>query len=225
MTEQRQPIGEEMITKVMQYCDGTLGKEEADKVARQIAADPALQELADDLTGGARIARQSMAIMDNQPVPLTLARAISGGGIAARSTSPSPFFRNQIAAALVGLLLGGAAMGIWSSAQQEEGLRLAGAKLPSAETGNAAPAVTDSFRAALLAALNAGPEAHTQSYRIVNQAGSQDEIRVVDWFQLAAGTSCAEFQRAQDGSATSNGVACRRRDGGWEMILLPNPAP
>jgi hypothetical protein len=232
MTEIRQPIGEEMIIRVMQYCDGTLPAEEAELVARQIAADPALQALAEDFRTSADAARDTMAAFDNRPVPFAMARAIATAPQAeARSTSPRPsFIHSQVAAALFGLLLGAGVLGIWSASQRtDDGLRLAGAKSDGGDMAEEALTVdaahAAAFRTALLSALNDGPEAPARAVEFGDQTSGQGQVKVLNWFKLASGTSCAEFEQAENGTTTGSGVACRREDGGWEVIVLPRTAP
>ena len=232
MTEIRQPIGEEMIIRVMQYCDGKLPAEEAELVARQIAADPDLQALAEDFRISAEAARDTMAAFDNRPVPFAMARAIATAPqTGARSTSPRPSFRHsQIAAALFGLFLGAGILGIWSASQPaEDGLRLAGAKSGGDDMGEEALAAdaahAAAFRTALLSALNAGPEAPVRAVEFGDQTSGQGQVKVLNWFKLASGTPCAEFEQAENGTPTGSGVACRREDGGWEVIVLPRTVP
>ena len=232
MTEIQQPIGEEMIIRVMQYCDGTLPADEAEIVARQIAADPDLQALAEDFRTSADAARDTMAAFDNRPVPFAMARAIATAPQAeARSTSPRPsFFHSQVAAAMFGLFLGAGILGIWSVSQPaEQGLRLAGAKSGGDDMGEEALAAdaahAAAFRTALLSALNAGPDAPARAVEFGDQTSGQGQVKVLNWFKLASGTPCAEFEQAENGAATGGGVACRRKDGGWEVIVLPQTAP
>jgi hypothetical protein len=160
---------------------------------------------------------------------LPLARAIATAPAAEmRPSSPRPFFRSQLAAALLGLLLGAGILGIWSASQHEEGLRLAGVKSDGGSPeGNADADVINSsaFRSALHSALSAGPSAPTQPFAVDDQTSGQAQVTVVSWFNLAAGTSCAEFKLMQSGAADSNGLACRRDDGGWEIMALPRTAP
>ncbi|WP_374655535.1 hypothetical protein [Dongia sp.] len=223
MTESRQSIGEEMIIRVMQYCDGALDASEAEAMAREIAADPALQELANDFAASARAARDTMAVFGDQPIPLALARTVaSASRPEARSTSPAPALRRQVAAALIGAILGAGILGIWSAGRQDEGLRLAGTKNVGTDTSADGAMSSTAFRSTLFMALNAGPQAHTRSFKIADQSTGGGELSVIRWFELAAGTSCAEFQYVEDEAATGSGIACRREDGGWDVIALPH---
>jgi hypothetical protein len=212
MTEQSQQIGDDMMIRVMQYCDGVLPPAEADEVARAIAADPALQTLANDLTAGAQIARDTMAAFERQPVPLALARAVA---TAPKLPTAQPWYRSQIAAAVMGLVVGAGALGIWSAHDETDGMRLAGAT-PADE----AMAPTG-FRVALLSALEAGPALTTHSYIMADQGNVQGEVSVLRWFELASGASCAEFNQVESGNMLAGGLACRNADG-WEIVTIPS---
>lgn len=234
MSQNNEQIGEGMLTRIMQYCDGTLDPQAAAIVAREIAADPTLQALADDLTLGADAARDAFAPLANQPVPLALARNI----IDSRSTSPQRSFQRsfravlhgRVAAAILGLVLGAASIGLWLSNAEPEGLRLAGV---GSQSDGAAP--SDAFRAALLTVLNAQPDLATRSYALPDQAADQTagqsagqsagqgSVSVIRWFQLASGISCAEFTQEQPAATAASGIACHRADGGWEVISFAAP--
>jgi hypothetical protein len=215
MSENPQPIGEEMLTRVMQYCDGVLDEHETEIVAREIAADPALQVLARDLALGASAACEALAPVINQPVPLALARSITS----ARSTSPRPYDRpafRQVAAAVVGLLIGAAAIGLWPAPESEEGLRLAGSNRQIDGQFN-----SSAFRSALGSVLGAKPALVSRSFALEDPAMGQGSVSVIRWFELASGTACAEFRLDQPTELLASGVACQLSDGGWEMITLP----
>ena len=215
MSENPQPIGEEMLTRVMQYCDGVLDERETEIVARQIAASPALQVLAKDLTNGASAAREALAPVINQPVPLALARSIAS----ARSTNPRPYDKpmfRQAAAALVGLVIGAAAIGLWSTPEGNEGLRLASADHQIDDQLD-----SSAFRSALVSMLSAKPALTSRSFALGDAAMGQGSVSVIRWFELASGTACAEFRLDQPTELLASGVACRLKDGGWELMMLP----
>lgn len=212
MTEQSQQIGDDMMIRVMQYCDGVLPPVEADKVAREIAADPALQTLANDLKRGGEAARETLAVIERQPVPLALARAVAG---AAKAPATQPWYRGQVAAALVGLFVGAGVLGMWSAAHEADGMRLAGA---NSTDESMAP---EGFRVALLSALEAGPALTTHSYVMADQGNAQGEVSVLRWFDLATGASCAEFNQVESTHVLAGGVACRNADG-WEIVTIPS---
>lgn len=212
MTEQSQQIGDDMMIRVMQYCDGVLPPAEADAVAREIAADPALQALAQDLTAGGRAAHDTMAVFERQPVPLALARAVA---TAPQAPAAQPWYRSQIAAALIGLVVGAGVLGIWSARDQADGMRLAGA-----QQNDEAMSPTG-FRVALLSGLEAGPALTTHSYVMTDQGNARGEVSVLRWFDLASGASCAEFNQVQAGQVLAGGLACRKADG-WEIVTIPS---
>jgi surface antigen len=212
MTEQSQQIGDDMMIRVMQYCDGALPPAEAEQVAREIAADPSLQTLANDLKRGAETARDAMAVIERQPVPFALARAVAG---AANAPAAQPWYRGQVAAAAIGLLVGAGVLGIWSASHETDGMRLAGAK-PTDEA--MAP---NGFRVALLSALEAGPALTTHSYVLADQGNVQGEVSVLRWFDLATGATCAEFNQVESARVLAGGLACRNADG-WEIVTIPS---
>ncbi|MBI2254045.1 MAG: hypothetical protein HYU58_05455 [Proteobacteria bacterium] len=212
MAEQSQQIGDEMMIRVMQYCDGALPSDQADQVARQIAADPALQTLADDLKAGAQVARDTMSVFERQPVPLALARAVTAP---AKAPAGQPWYRGQVAAAILGLVIGAGALGIWSARQDANGMRLAGAV---AVDEAAAPT---GFRIALLSALEAEPALTSHSYVMPDQGDEQGQVSVLRWFDLATGARCAEFNQAESGHVLAGGLACRNADG-WEIVTIPS---
>jgi hypothetical protein len=212
MTEQSQQIGDDMMIRVMQYCDGVLPPAEAERVAREIAADPALQALANDLTAGAQVARDTMAAFERQPVPLALARAVAN---APKAPAAQPWYRSQIAAAVMGLVVGAGALGIWSAREETGGMRLAGV----AQTDEAMSPT--GFRVALLSGLEAGPALTTHSYVMRDQGNVQGEVSVLRWFDLASGASCAEFNQIEAEHVLAGGIACRNADG-WEIVTIPS---
>lgn len=216
MSDTDQQIGEEMLTRVMQYCDGALDAHDAEGVAREIAASTSLQALAADLKLGANAAREVMGPLVNQPVPIALARSIVAAPAAPGRGVFHRVIRSQIAAILVGLLIGAAVMGLWSTANRQEGLRLAGSSIQENDT-----LFSSEFRAALLSALRAQPALAKRSFALPDQAGAQGTVSVIKWFDLSTGTTCAEFTQEQPSGIVASGIACQRSDGGWELIALP----
>ena len=94
MNQNSDKIGDEMMERVMQYCDGALPPDEMARMRADIAADPALQALAADLTRGAGLAREALSGIINDPVPLHLARTIITAPDPAAARRPSPrYFR------------------------------------------------------------------------------------------------------------------------------------
>lgn len=215
MSDNHKQIGDEMLTRVMQYCDGTLDPKEAALVAQQIANDAELQALADDLRLGASAVRDVMAVLTNLPVPIALARSTSPAPTAHRTFGKvTSLLRHQAAAAVVGLVVGAAAIGFWSASQHEAGLRLASSP-EERELFSAAS------RAALLSSLSAKPELVNTPFNLPGQTGAQGTISVVRWFDLATGASCAEFAQIQPVGIVASGIACQRTDGSWDLIALP----
>ncbi|WP_374371146.1 hypothetical protein [Dongia sp.] len=221
MTVNSEQIGDDMIERVMQYCDGKLKPAEMAQVAAEIAANPDLQKLAADLTRGASLAREAFSGIINDPVPLHLARAITQAPEPAqerpnRKPGVISSMPRQVAAALIGLLIGGAVIGLWSSRQDSnDGLRLAG--LP--EAGSYSP----EFKAALADLLTTPGSARTQKYVVDPASGNEAEISVVTWFKLSDGSTCAEFRQDAPTASPAHGLACQRDTGAWD-IMMRSPA-
>ena len=216
MTEQHQEIGDDMMVKVMQYCDGTLSPQEAADVARAIESDPALQALAADFAAGADLAKETMGVLDNAPVPFALARSIVAPAASPQRGIVREFLHGRVAAAVLGIALGAAGLGMLSSLnQRDEGLRLAGAEAPH-EDG-----LSNEFRGALFAALQAKPALTAHSYVLVDEGSMKEgQVTVLRWFDLATGASCAEFSQQEAGQAIAGGVACQGKQG-WEIVAVP----
>lgn len=208
-------IGDEMIERVMQYCDGMLAPDEMARMQAEIAADPALQALAADLTRGASRAREAISGIINDPVPLHLARTIISApeplNIRRSSWTSLP---RQAAAVVIGLLIGGGTMGLWSSQEAaDQGLRLAGI---NSESETYSPA----FKATLADLLGTPGALRSQSYAVENSAaGNQASITMVAWFKLTDGSTCAEFRQDVPAATPGSGVACQRPNGAWDVMM------
>lgn len=215
MSVNNDKIGDEMIERVMQYCDGMLAPEDTARMRAEIAADPALQALAADLTRGASRAREALSGIINDPVPLQLARTI----VAAPEPGNLPWFSRsslprQAAAIVIGLLIGGTAMGLWSSEKNaDHGLRLAGI---NSDSESYSPA----FKATLADLLGTPGALRSQSYALEDSAaGNQAAITMVAWFKLTDGSTCAEFRQDFPAAAPGSGVACQRPNGAWDVMM------
>lgn len=221
MTGIEQQIGDEMIERIMRYCDGTLPPDEAARVADEIAADPLLQQLAQDLTTGANLARETMSGLMNDPVPLHLARTIveAPEPLQSHSRHHRWFSAREAAAAMVGLLLGGAAIGLlaqWPG--QDAGLRLA--SLPEA---SGTDIQSGAMKSALMGLLQTPGEIRTQSYQDSDHLNQIASVSLVSWFQMADGSDCAEFHVRRGQSDRTAGFACQR-DGRWDIVMLQDAA-
>ncbi|WP_374384151.1 hypothetical protein [Dongia sp.] len=215
MTDQLQEIGDDMMVKVMQYCDGTLSPQDAADVARAIEADPALQALAADFAAGADLAKQTMGVLDKQPVPFALARSIVAPATTPQRGIVREFLHGRLAAAIMGIAVGAAALGMLSSFDRsDDGMRLAGAEAPHDD------GFSNEFRGALFAALQAKPALTAHSYVLVDEGNMEGRVSVLRWFDLASGATCAEFNQEEAGQVLAGGVACQSKQG-WEIVTVP----
>lgn len=225
MTSNEQQIGDDVIERIMQYCDGTLSPGEAARVAREIGADPKLQQLADDLARGSNLARETMSGLMKDPVPLQLARAIATAPDPAAPSPQRPWFvtMREAAAVLAGVLIGAAAIGFYQSGEQQEaGLRLA--SLPETMENQAAGSVTSAaMKSSLMALLQTPGQLRTLSYKDSTELNKIATISLVSWFQMSDGSDCAEFRVQNDSSDASYGFACQR-GGRWDVVMLQDVA-
>jgi hypothetical protein len=195
----------------MQYCDGVLPAREAALVAEEIARDPDAARLAAEMSAGADAARTAWSKFDSGPVPIELARRV-----AQSARAPMPVPRRQaidwrIAASLVvGVGLG--VLGLLMAQQGgEQGLRLAGSDRVQATVEGADP----SWQPALMTALAKDPETTSVSF---GASGTEKTVKVARWFDTATGMRCAEFAKSTSGTVNAGGIACRKPDGGWDVI-------
>lgn len=197
---------EERMIRIMQYCDGVLPAREAALVAEEIARDPEAARLAAELSSGADNARLAWGNIDADPVPLELARRVTQ---AARGVTgnPKPIAADwRMAAALVvGVALG--MLGL-SMAQHgaDQGLRLAGSDQAASDT---------SWQPALMSVLAKDPETASVAF------GNENTVSVARWFDTATGLRCAEFAQSSAGAVTAGGIACKKAEGGWDIIEQP----
>lgn len=196
---------EARMIRIMRYCDGDLPPQEAAAVAQEIAADPASADLVESFALGDAAARSAWAELESGPVPLAMARRVSEAAHkrpALAMSTAAPSWR-MAAAIMVGLAMG--ALGMMLIGRGEDhGLRLAGTEAPGADAV---------WRPALVAALRQDPALGSISF---GQDG-KDSIAIVRWFDTASAMRCAEYTLSR-GAAHGGGIACRRGDGGWDVI-------
>jgi hypothetical protein len=202
------------MIRIMQYCDGVLPAREAALVAEDIARDPEAAQLAAELSSGANAARVAWGNVDSEPVPFDLARRVTQSArrpIQAARTGTADW---RMAAALVV----GAALGMLGLlvAQHggEEGLRLAGA-----DNGLAGDAADSVWQPVLMSLLAKDPEASRATFSVAS--GAENEVSIARWFNTEAGLRCAEFSKSTAGAVTAGGIACKKPDGGWDVIEQP----
>jgi hypothetical protein len=210
------PAEEERMIRIMQYCDGVLPAREAALVADEIARDPEAARLAAEMSAGADSARAAWGSFDTGPVPFELARRVTQSArepVRARRVPTTLDWR--IAASLVvGVALG--TLGLLAVQQGgEQGLRLAG----SDKVQNDVQVSDSSWQPALVGALAKDPE--TGSVTFSNASGAENTVNVARWFNTVAGLRCAEFAKSSAGAVTAGGIACRKPDGGWDVIEQP----
>jgi anti-sigma factor RsiW len=210
------PAEEERMIRIMQYCDGVLPAREAALVAEEIARDPEAARLAQEMSSGASAARAAWGKFDSGPVPFALARRVT-------QTARTPIPVRRIAAAdwriaaalLVGIAVG--ALGLLLARQGgDQGLRLAGSDRGEIAGQTVADA---SWQPALMSALAKDPENASVTFSAAS--GAENTVSVARWFNTAAGLRCAEFAKSTAGAVTAGGIACRKSDGGWDVIEQP----
>jgi hypothetical protein len=205
------------MTRIMQYCDRTLSPREAAEVAAEIARDPEAARLAAQISAGATAAQSAWAELAAGPVPLDLARKVTQAARAPARGNMHPTTTadwRMAAALLVGLALG--ALGLMLLQRgSDQGLRLAGLE---PQPGAKAEQV---WMPALLTALQKEPEHARVAFSTTG--GAAGAIAVTRWFDTANGMPngmhCAEFVTSMPGTTDTGGVACRKRDGGWDLIV------
>lgn len=192
---------EARMVRIMRYRDGRLTPQEAEAVAVEIAADPAAAALADSFSVGDDAARSAWSELESGPVPLALARRVAEAAKARPRMAPMVANRRAAAAVLVGLVLGAAAT-VLLQHSSDQGLRPAG--LPA----NGADAA---WRPALVSALRQEPALAEVAF-----ADGKSRVAIARWFDTASAMRCAEYTLS--GDVKGGGVACRRSDGGWDVI-------
>lgn len=200
--EEDETIDAEMearMIRLMRYRDGRLSPQEAEAVAAEIAADPEAAALAESFAVGDEAARAAWAELESGPVPLALARQVTEAARARPAAMPAFAGWRAAAAVVVGLALGVTGM-IVLQHPGDHGLRPAGV-----EGGDS------SWKPALVTALGQDP-AMTE----VASADGKAHVAIIRWFDTASALRCAEYKIS--GDTTGGGIACRRRDGGWDVI-------
>jgi anti-sigma factor RsiW len=196
---------EERMIRIMQYCDGVLPAREAAVVADEIARDPEAARLAAEMSAGAKAARSAWGDVDAGPVPFDLARRVTQS--ARRPVQVPQKIDWKIAAALV-LGVGLGMVGLLLAQHDDAGLRLAGTEHESTVQGS-----DPAWQPALMTALAKDPETAQVAFGTGDSA-----VNVARWFDTAAGLHCAEFARTNAGAVTGGGIACKKPDGGWDVI-------
>jgi hypothetical protein len=206
---------EERMIRIMQYCDGVLPAREAALVAEEIARDPEAARLAAEMSAGANAARAAWGDFDSGPVPFELARRVTQTArepVPGRRATAAVDWR-MAASLVVGIALGMLALLV--AQHGDQGLRLAG----SDRLQNDSQVAQSEWQPALMSALAKDPE--TASVAFSTASGAASAIEVARWFDTAAGLRCAEFARSTSGTVTAGGIACRKPDGGWDVIEQP----
>jgi anti-sigma factor RsiW len=194
---------EARLIRIMRYRDGRLTPHEAEAVAAELAADPEAAEIAESFGVGDAAARSAWADLESGPVPLALARRVTE--VARVRPMALPGFTGWRAAAAVVISLSvGAAAVVLMQHDGRPGLRLAGVEGGSASD----PA----WKSALATVLRQEP-----ALAEVGFADGKASVAITRWFDTATAMRCAEYRIAGE-VAKGGGIACRRRDGGWDVI-------
>jgi len=196
---------EARMIRIMQYCDGVLSPREAALIADEIARDPEAARLAAEFSASAEAARVAWGSLESGPVPFDLARRVTQ---AARRPAPRSFVINwRIAASFaVGAVM--ATLGLLLMQRGDDaGLRLAGVDSMVSE---------QAWMPALVAALGKDPA--TVRVTFGGASGTENAISIARWFDTSAGLHCAEFAQTTAGATATGGIACKKPDGGWDVI-------
>jgi anti-sigma factor RsiW len=190
---------EARLIRIMRYHDGRLNPREAEAVAAEIAADPEAAALAEDFVTGDAAARSAWAELESGPVPLALARRVTEAARARPTMIPKLTGWRAAAAVVFILALGAGAMLLAQPSGHD--LRLAGVE------GAGDPA----WKPALVAALGQEPALAEVAF-----AEGKGRVAIARWFDTASAMRCAEYTIS--GDAAKGGIACRRHDGGWDVL-------
>ena len=205
---------EERMIRIMQYCDGTLSAREAALVADEIARDPEAARLAAELSSGAEMARSAWGDVDSSPVPFALARRVTQSARQpVRSRTRFNLDWRVAASFAAGIALG--MLGLLLSQHDDAGLRLAGVDR-STNTTSSAQSSDPSWQPALMTALAKDPEKTQIAFG--GASGTENAVRVARWFDTATGLHCAEFAKTMGDHPATGGIACKKPDGGWDVI-------
>jgi anti-sigma factor RsiW len=191
---------EAQMIRIMNYRDGRLSPQEAAAVAAEIASDPAAAELAEAFAVGDAAARSAWADLESGPVPLGLARRVTEAARARPVAAPMLSGWRAAAAVVVALCLGVAATALM---QRDHGLRLAGLDTAGADAA---------WKPALVTALGQDPALAEIAFK-----DGKANLAITRWFDTGSAMRCAEYRISGD-AASAGGIACRRHDGGWDVI-------
>lgn len=207
------------------YVDGELDAATARRVEAAIAEDPEAQAQVRLLRESAAAARGAYDEILRDPVPERLKTVLAGRSAKSetvvpfrrKSPAPASFARALLPLAASLLLVAvGFAGGLYAERHDaDRSLRLA-----AGPTGDAR------FEAVLGQALADGTIGQAFAYAdaAANAAGS---VTVTRDFTAGFGAPCREFEHRLErmGKQTiEDGIACRRSDGGWEVLTLTDPS-
>ena len=205
---------EERMIRIMQYCDGVLPAREAAMVAEEIARDPDAARLAAEMSAGANAARNAWSKLDSGPVPFELARRVAQSArepVRQRPAAASVVDWRIAASLVVGVALG--MLGLMLTQHDgDQGLRLAGSQGIQEE---ASVGADPSWQPALMTALAKDPQTTSVTF---GASGTENTVRVARWFDTETGLRCAEFAKSTGGAVNAGGIACKKPDGGWDVI-------
>lgn len=210
------------------YVDGELDAATARRLEAAIAEDPEAQAEVRLLRESAAAARGAYDGILREPVPERLTAALAGRTAEGRKPDTVVPLRGArptrssvarwllpLAASLLLVALGFTG-GLYAERYDTDlSLRLA-----------AGPGESSRFEQVLGQALAGGPIGQTYNYADdgANAAGS---ITVTRDFTTGFGAPCREFRHRLERmgkSASEDGIACRRADGGWEVLTLATPS-
>ncbi|MFO1056409.1 MAG: hypothetical protein U1E53_05515 [Dongiaceae bacterium] len=200
--------------QIVAYLDGELPAGEREAVERAIAADPVAARMAAEMRGAAEAAAAAFAEVARRPVPARLSHLLEGDNVVPLRARPrQPAWRRYLGpavAASIGLALL-AAIQLMPSGPST--LR------PASDDAAAPP---DPFAPALYGALDTAKPGETVDYGAPGAARG-GRITILGELATRSGLICREFHAELRGGspAAEDGIACRRPDGGWDVLTEP----
>lgn len=218
------------------YVDGELDAADSRRLEALLAQNPEARAKVELMRQSADAVRGAYDEAMSAPLPAGLAALLAedrgpAGGPAQRKaallslrhrreeTEPRPGLAWRLlplAASLLLLALGFAGGMAWRDIDASSSLRLA--------TGRSADPGAQAYEAALAALLDKGSVGASQPYADAAD-GVAGQVTLLGDFTAKSGAACREFrhERSRPGASpvAEAGIACRRADGGWEILTLP----
>jgi hypothetical protein len=217
------------------YVDGELDAAASRRVEALLTQDAGARAKVELMRKSARALRGAYDEAMSAPLPASLAALVAEkrrqGGAAAHADAKVAAWRRRtptherpgfvwrwlpLAASLLLLAIGFAGGIAWRDIGTSSSLKLA--------SGTGGDPAGPAYETALAALLDGGSVGSSRPYADAAD-GIAGQVTLVGDFTAKGGMACREFrhERTQAGAAamTEAGIACRRADGGWEVLTLP----